>query len=39
MKDLNEMIKEIDSKIEEIKNDPSYNEDEGKTIKENAGLY
>ena len=30
MKDLNEMIKEIDSKIEEIKNDPSYNEDEGK---------
>lgn len=30
MKDLNEMIKEIDAKIEEIKNDPSYNEDEGK---------
>lgn len=30
MKDLNEMIKEIDAKIEEIKNDPSYNEEEGK---------
>lgn len=30
MKDFNEMIKEIDAKIEEIKNDPSYNEDEGK---------
>mgnify|MGYP004612148303 CR=1 FL=1 len=30
VKDLNEMIKEIDAKIEEIKNDPSYNEEEGK---------
>ena len=27
MKDLNELIK--DTKIEEIKNDPSYNEEEG----------
>ena len=30
VQDLNELIKEIDAKIEEIKNDPSYNEDEGK---------
>lgn len=30
MQDLNELIKEIDAKIEEIKNDPSYNEEEGK---------
>ena len=30
MKDLGELIKEIDAKIEEIKNDPSYNEEEGK---------
>ena len=30
VQDLNELIEEIDAKIEEIKNDPSYNEDEGK---------
>lgn len=30
VQDLNELIKEIDAKIEEIKNNPSYNEDEGK---------
>lgn len=30
MKDINELIEEIDAKIEEIKNDPSYNEEEGK---------
>ena len=30
MKDLNELIEEIDAKIEEIRNDPSYNEEEGK---------
>ncbi len=29
-KDINELINEIDVKIEEIKNDPSYNEEEGK---------
>ena len=29
-KDINELINEIDAKIEEIKNDPSYNEEEGK---------
>lgn len=30
VKDLGELIKEIDAKIEEIKNDPSYNKEEGK---------
>ena len=30
MKDINELVEEIDAKIEEIKNDPSYNEEEGK---------
>lgn len=29
-KDINELINEIDIKIDEIKNDPSYNEEEGK---------
>lgn len=29
-KDINELINEIDLKIEEIKNNPSYNEEEGK---------
>lgn len=29
-KDINELINEIDTKIDEIKNDPSYNEEEGK---------
>ena len=29
-KDIHELIEEINAKIEEIKNDPSYNEDEGK---------
>ena len=30
VKDINELVEEIDAKIEEIKNDPSYNEEEGK---------
>lgn len=29
-KDINELINEIDTKIDEIKNNPSYNEEEGK---------